>query len=260
MFGLSDVSRLLEVPLAIAYHAVNALAAWFAPLPGGMATAAAIIVFTVAVRLLLLPLSYHAIKGEHARARFLPRFLELQRRYAAQPERFQRELNKLRQAEGAGLFTGCLPFVLQIPFFSVMYRLFLSRTVAGTPNTLLTHRVAGVQLASRLLTGAGPFGRQGLVFLGLFALLAVVAWSGVRLAGRAGAPAPLAGSGGVSGRLVRLLPYGTVAVAALVPLAAGIYLLTGAAWTVLERWVLRHLKLSARRRRPSPIRSSRIAP
>lgn len=257
MSGLFNLSRLLEVPLAIAYHAVNALAAWFAPLPGGMATAAAIIVFTVAVRLLLLPLSYYAIKGERARARFLPRFLELQRRYATQPERFQRELSKLRQAEGAGMFTGCLPFVLQIPFFSLMYRLFLSRSVAGAPNALLTHRLAGVQLASRLLTGAGPFGRQGLIFLGLFALLTVVAWFAVRLAG---GPASATGSGGAAGRLARLLPYGTVAVAAVVPLAAGIYLLTTTAWTVLERWVLRHLKVPARRRKPSPIRSSRIAP
>ncbi|MGE5291050.1 MAG: membrane protein insertase YidC [Micromonosporaceae bacterium] len=260
MFGLFDVSRLLEVPLAIAYHAVNALAAWFAPLPGGMATAAAIIVFTVAVRLLLLPLSYYAIRGERARARFLPRFLELQRRYATQPELLQRELSKLRQAEGAGMFTGCLPFVLQIPFFSLMYRLFLSRSVAGAPNALLTHRLAGVQLASRLLTGAGPFGYQGLVFLGLFALLTVVAWFAVRLARGAYEPTSLTGSGGATGRLARLLPYGTVAVAAVVPLAAGIYLLTTTAWTVLERWVLRHLKLPASRRSPSPISSSRIAP
>jgi YidC/Oxa1 family membrane protein insertase len=232
MSGLFDVSRLLEVPVFAAYHVVYTLASWFAPLPGGMATAAAIIVFTAAVRLALLPLSYYAIRGEKARARLLPKFAELQRRYGRQPERFQRELRKLQQAEGAGMFTGCLPLLLQIPFFSVMYRLFVSPTVAGAPNRLLGQHVAGVQFATRLLTGAGPFGRQGLVFLGLFALLAAVAWAATRLARQAAEPAS---------RLARLLPYGTIAAAAVVPLAAGVYLLTSSAWTVLERTALRHV-------------------
>jgi YidC/Oxa1 family membrane protein insertase len=44
---------------------------------------------------------------------------------------------------------------------------------------------------------------------------------------------------GTVGRVLRLLPYGTVAVAALVPLAAGLYLLTTTAWTAAERVLLR---------------------
>ena len=39
--------------------------------------------------------------------------------------------------------------------------------------------------------------------------------------------------------LTRLAPYGTMLVAAVVPLAAGLYLLTTTAWTVLERTVIR---------------------
>jgi YidC/Oxa1 family membrane protein insertase len=238
MFKLFDISRLLEVPVGAAYHVVAALAAWFAPLPGGLATAAAIIAFTVAVRLLLLPLSYYAIRGEGARARLLPQVAQLQRRYARQPDRLQRELAKLRQAEGSGLFAGCLPLLLQIPFFSVMYRLFLSRSVAGAPNTLLTHRLFGASLGSHWL--ASPFGQQGMVFLGLLALLGVVAWFGARMARRAAASRTAASQGGAVGLLTRLMPYATLPVAAVVPLAAGVYMLTTTAWTVLERAVLRH--------------------
>jgi YidC/Oxa1 family membrane protein insertase len=255
MFRLFDLSRLLEIPVVAAYHVVYTLASWFAPLPGGMAAAAAIIVFTIAVRLLLLPLSFYAMRGERTRARLLPQVLELQRRYARQPGRFEREMRKLRQAEGAGMFAGLLPLLLQIPFFSVMYRLFLSPTIAGAPNKLLGHHLAGVQLAARLLTGPGPFGRQGLVFLGLFALLALVAWFATRLAKQtAGTAEPVS-------RLARLLPFWSIAVAAVVPLAAGVYVLTTSAWTAGERAVFRHsAMLAARRRSPSPIRSSRIAP
>jgi YidC/Oxa1 family membrane protein insertase len=39
--------------------------------------------------------------------------------------------------------------------------------------------------------------------------------------------------------LLRLLPYGTVIVAAFVPPAAGLYLLTSTTWTVVERAMLR---------------------
>jgi len=41
------------------------------------------------------------------------------------------------------------------------------------------------------------------------------------------------------GWLSRALPYATVAIAAVVPLAAGIYLLTTTAWTTAERTLLR---------------------
>jgi hypothetical protein len=40
---------------------------------------------------------------------------------------------------------------------------------------------------------------------------------------------------GGSGVLVKVLPYPTVVIAAFVPLAAGIYLLTSLAWSLAER-------------------------
>ena len=269
MFRLLDISRLLDAPVGVAYHVVSALATWLAPLPGGLATAAAIVAFTMAVRLLLLPLSYYAIRGEGARARLLPQLQELQRRYGSQPDRLRRELSTLQQAEGTGMFAGCLPLLLQVPFFSVMYRLFLSRDVEGTPNTLLTHHLLGTPLASHWLSGAGPFSHQGVVFIGLLALLGIVAWFSARMArqlagagqpggGPEGKPAPLAAQpaaiagqpaadrpGGGPGMLTRLMPYGTLLMAAVVPLAAGLYLLTTTTWTVLERAALRRRLIPA---------------
>ncbi|WP_244170545.1 hypothetical protein [Amycolatopsis tolypomycina] len=61
--------------------------------------------------------------------------------------------------------------------------------------------------------------------------LAVVAWFSVRLQ-----PA----TGGVpGGKLVRLLPDGTVLATLVLPQAAGIYLLTTTAWSATERALLR---------------------
>jgi YidC/Oxa1 family membrane protein insertase len=72
------------------------------------------------------------------------------------------------------------------------------------------------------------------VFAALFVLLIGVAALTRRLA-----PAPPADTPGAG--VIRLLPFGTVVIAAAVPLAAGLYLLTTTAWTVIERTVLRRV-------------------
>lgn len=231
---------LLGVAVDAAYHLVSAFAQVLAPAAGSLAAAAAIVAFTMTVRLLLLPLSYRAARGLASQARLLPQVQALQKRHARNPERLQREVADLYQREGTGRFAGCLPALLQLPFFSVMYQLFRSGTIGGRPNSLLGHDLLGAALGSHWLTGPGPLSAQGAVFVGLFALLAIVAWVAARVARRASQPAP-AGSadqakrGGAVGFLTRVLPYTTVAVAAFMPLAAGLYLLTTTAWTAGER-------------------------
>jgi YidC/Oxa1 family membrane protein insertase len=287
------------VPVDAAYHVVSGLAGLLAPLAGGLATAAAIAGFTVAIRLLLLPLSYRAMRGMAAQARIAPLVQALQKKHAGQPDRLQRELAALYRSEGTSMFGGCLPALAQWPVLSVLYLLFRSPRIAGAPNTLLSHGLFGAPLGSHWLGGTGPLSAQGAVFAGLFLLLAGIGWLSARLARRIGAPGagpgtpgaglstpgaglgapgaglgtpaagpgqPAAGPGspaaGPSTRsaqpaptqatvpaevagggaaaslpaaLARVLPYFTVVVAAFVPLAAGVYLLTTTAWTLAER-------------------------
>jgi YidC/Oxa1 family membrane protein insertase len=261
------------IPVDLAYHLVCWMAAILAPLLGGLATAAAIIAFTVAIRLLLLPLSYFAVRGsvrgEGARARLQPKIAELQRRHARNPQRLQEELGALYRAEGSGMLAGCLPLLFQLPFFSVMYRLFTGHSVGGAVNTLLTHSLLAAPLGSHWLAGAGPLSAQGAVFAGLFALLAVVAVLAVRGARRAtalgvtaaGSAAPgstAAAPAAPAGRAVSLvgwvIPFASLVTAAIVPLAAGLYLLTTTAWTLGERTVLRRrfISLTESRQPPAP--------
>jgi YidC/Oxa1 family membrane protein insertase len=47
--------------------------------------------------------------------------------------------------------------------------------------------------------------------------------------------------------LTRMLPYATVAVAAFVPLAAALYLVTSTAWTLAERALLQRSRALDRR-------------
>jgi YidC/Oxa1 family membrane protein insertase len=246
----------LGVPLDAAYHLVAALATALTPVTGGLAAAAAIVVFTIAVRLLLMPLSYRVMRGLDAQARIAPKVQVLRQQHAKQPDRLQRELASLYQAEGVSMYAGCLPLLLQWPFLSVMYLLFRSASIDGAPNGLLTHGLFGAPLASHWLTTPGPFSLHGAVFAGLFVLLGVIGWLSARLARRLTSTAslPLAGvtrptgdqPGGGTADLVarstsvmsRLTPYLTMVFAAFLPLAAGLYLATTTAWTLGERLIL----------------------
>jgi len=239
---------LFGVPVDAAYHVVSAFAQLLTPVAGGLATAAAIVVFTMAVRLMLLPLSYRATRGLASQARLLPQVQALQKRHAGQPDRLQREVAALYRQEGTGQLAGCLPALLQLPFFSVMYQLFRSGTIGRRPNGLLGHRLVDATLGSHWLSGPGPFSAQGAVFLGLFALLAIVAWVAPRVA-RATRPAEDAGPAGqapaLTRGLTRVLPFATLVVAAVMPLATGLYLLTTTTWTVAERAIIARIGRSS---------------
>ena len=157
----SFLFTLFDDAVVAAYHLVSGVAVALAPLGGGLAAAAAIVLFTVAVRLALLPLSYYAIRGQAAQARLAPQVMALRKRHARQPERLQRELTELYRREGTGMFAGYLPLLLQLPFFAVMYRLFRLGTIGGQPNSLLSHGLFGAPLGSHWLSGPWPLSGPG---------------------------------------------------------------------------------------------------
>jgi YidC/Oxa1 family membrane protein insertase len=231
------MTSLLGVPVDALYHLVTALTSVLTPLLGGLAAVAGIIVVTMAVRLLVLPLSFRAMRGQAIQARLAPQLQELRKRYGKQPERLQRELTALYQREGTSMFAGFGSMLVQAPFLSVMYLLFRSPRIGHVQNTLLTHDLLGVPLGMHWLGGTGVISGQGAVFLDVFALLAGLCWLLARVA-RAMLPTQAGAAGAVAG-LGKVLPYLTVAFAAFAPLAAGVYLITSTGWAVLERRLYR---------------------
>ena len=185
------MSGFLGVPVGAAYHLVFALTHLLTPVAGGLAAAAAIVLFTAAVRLLTCPLSLRALRGQAAMARLAPQVQSLRTRYGRQPERLNRELAALYKREGTSPFAGILPLLAQWPVLSVMYLLFRSATVGGAQNQLLSDGLFGVPLGAHWLAGAGLLSVHDALFLAVFAVLAALCWLSARLAKRA-APAAAA--------------------------------------------------------------------
>ncbi|MDT0546798.1 YidC/Oxa1 family membrane protein insertase [Streptomyces lonegramiae] len=211
------------------------LADCLAPLFGASATAAAIVLFTLCVRAALHPLARAAARGEKARAALAPKMAELNRRHKRDPERLRRAMAELYEKELVSPVAGCLPMLLQLPVFFVMYHVFSTGSGAGD---LLDHTLAGAPLGGRW--GGDLTGPHGPVYLALFALIAAVAtWTYLR-ARKAAADARPVGAGMAAGaaKVLPLLSFGTLVTAAVVPLAAGLYLATSTTWTAVERALL----------------------
>ncbi|MEE1814823.1 membrane protein insertase YidC [Streptomyces sp. SP18ES09] len=216
---------------------VERLADLLQPLFAGTATAAAIVLFTLLVRLAVHPLSRAAARGQKARTRLAPQLAELRKKHAKNPERMQKAIMELHAREKVSPLAGCLPSLLQAPAFFLMYHLFSSGRMSG--HSLFAAPL-GDHYADALADG-GVLGPAGLVYLALFALVAAVATYNYLRARRQ--PAPVAVEPGQPGaamaagmaRYLPLLSFATLISVAVVPLAAALYIVTSTTWAALER-------------------------
>ncbi|WKK21726.1 membrane protein insertase YidC [Streptomyces olivoreticuli] len=196
------------------------------PLFGASATAVAIVLFTLGVRLALHPLARSAARGQRAKAELAPRMAELRRKHKSDPERLMRAMREAHAKAGVSPMAGLLPSLAQLPVLFVMYHLF-----SGGASDLLDHTLLGARLGGHWTDA--PFGAQGLVYAALFVVVAAVAtWTYVR-----SRRTPMPTSAEVLGltKFLPLLSFGTLITVAVVPLAAGLYLATSTAWTAAER-------------------------
>ena len=93
----------------------------------------AIILLTVAVRLVLYPLTVKQTKSMQAMQRLQPEIKRLQAKYKSDRQKLNEEMMKFYKENQINPLAGCLPLVLQLPLFIVLYRV-----IAG-----LTHRSHG---------------------------------------------------------------------------------------------------------------------
>ena len=242
------MSAFLSVLMSAFASLVGSLADLLGPLFGTASTAAAIVLFTALVRLAVHPLSRAAARGQRERSRLQPQIAEIRKKYKKKPDEMKKAMMELHAKEKVSPLSGCLPSLLQMPAFFLLYHVFSSRSIGGDPNSLLTHRLFQAPLGERwhhALAAGGPFGPQGLVYLGLAAVVTLVAtfnYGRIKrqiatstvtpTTGPDGQPVP--GMGAMK-KLMPMMSFATLFSVAYVPLAAALYIVTSTTWTAVER-------------------------
>ena len=99
--------------------------------PAGVAGALAIVVFTLFLRLVLLPLSLVQIRSQRAQMAIQPELKTLQRKYKGNREELARAQMALYKERGINPAAGCLPLLIQMPILFGMYAAMSQLATAG---------------------------------------------------------------------------------------------------------------------------------
>ncbi|VXB57798.1 membrane protein insertase YidC [Frigoribacterium sp. 9N] len=225
---------------------VTTLGVLVEPVAGSSAAALGVVLLTLLVRLVLVPVGVSQVRAEVARRRLAPAIADLNRRIT-DPAARSKALMALYASEKASPLAGCLPTLAQAPVLTAVYSLFAHSEIAGHANALLTHTLGGAALGANLFASLAVGLPAIWPYLVLLALLAVVVETSrratLRFTGAVTVTSAAPGQEALPGMagMVRWLPFVSVLFAAFAPLAAALYLVTSAAWTLGERAVLRRV-------------------
>lgn len=81
-----------------------------------------IIIFTIIVKLLLLPLNIKSQKAMRKQQKIQPILAQLQKKYANDQQKLQQEMMKLYKDNDISMAGGCLPMLIQLPVLIGLYR------------------------------------------------------------------------------------------------------------------------------------------
>lgn len=82
----------------------------------------AIIIFTVIIKLILIPLNVRSQKAMKKQQKVQPIIAELQKKYANDQEKLQREMMKIYKENNISMSGGCLPMLIQMPILIGLYQ------------------------------------------------------------------------------------------------------------------------------------------
>ena len=88
------------------------------------------VVFTLLIKLILLPLDYKSRKSMRRMTRLQPQVAKLQKKYANDKEKLNQKTAELYRREGINPMSGCLPMLVSMVILFVMFA--AMRTVANT--------------------------------------------------------------------------------------------------------------------------------
>ncbi|ASW44415.1 membrane protein insertase YidC [Clostridium isatidis] len=94
--------------------------------PSGVSYVLTIAIFTLIIRLLILPLNIKSSRSSARMQEIQPQLNAIQKKYANDPKKMQEEYNKCLKENNASMFGGCLPSLLPLPILFALYAVFNS--------------------------------------------------------------------------------------------------------------------------------------
>ena len=212
--------------------------------------ALAIALFTLIIMLASTPLTLKSTRSMMAMQRVQPELKRLQAKYKGDRERLNQEMMALYQREGINPLGGCLPQLVQLPIFFILFRLLrdLTHIPSGGVNFDPKHLDHGTQLYKDLSSGnqmvsfgidlarqANNVVRQSVVeaipYLVLIAITGVTAWYQQKQmqARQSGSAAP---TNSQQQMLMKIMPYTLPLFSFFMPLGMVIYFIISNMWRV----------------------------
>ncbi len=208
-----------------------------APLLGSQSYWFSIVMLTVAVRVVLIPLTVKQVRSTRVMQELQPEIKKLQAKHKNDKQKLTEETMKLYQEKGFNPLSGCWPLLAQMPFFFALYRVIYSKHLAGEPNILLGKKFFIVPLSdtwSRMDWAHRLTSPDGLIILTLILAMSLTTYISQRqLLSRQGSAAPAQQQ-----MLIKILPFTFLIFAINVPLAIIIYWVTTNLWSMGQQYVL----------------------
>lgn len=102
--------------------------------PSGISYILTITLFTLIIRLLILPLNIKANRSNARMQEVQPELNAIQKKYANDPQKMQAEYSKCMKENNVSMLGGCLPTLLPLPILFALYYVFL-----GIDSSVVVH-------------------------------------------------------------------------------------------------------------------------
>ena len=91
----------------------------------GLSYVLAIFIFTLVIRVLILPFNIKAAKSTRGMQKIQPQVKKLQEKYKNDPQKMNAEVMKLYKENNVSMVGGCLPTLLPLPILMALYWVFM---------------------------------------------------------------------------------------------------------------------------------------
>ena len=219
------------------YHVLTFFQELVEPLMGSQSYWFSIVMLTVAVRILLIPLTVKQVKSTRVMQELAPEIKKLQNKHKNDKTKLNEEMMALYKERGFNPMAGCWPLLAQMPFFFALYQVIYAKEIAGGPNVLIGKTFFGVPLQQHWWALPGwdkIFSAAGLTILALTTTMALTTY----ISQRQLMSKQTAEVNPQQQMIMRIMPLMFFVFAVNVPLAVIIYWVTTNFWSVGQQYML----------------------